>query len=693
MSNVNVNFKVSGGDLSSFIEEMKRKSDELSNQLIDNAQREGGAAKDQLDSYQRQILTLERKARLQYDIAQRAAAEKKRDAYEQSSTRRDEYLEQIDDVVRRGERTEGWGERERKFAESDFQEEVGQINASYTQSMKAAEEERRDSQVLLRAVRGNADAIREESREQLGQMRRGDDDLIDAVEESATPSERLANQLASEERVGELEDDEEDKGKISESAFGSVIKALSVDRVGGMVAQMPSANNELDFIRPILTTTMMAMGGLFGNLIDMANVKVLGSGLGQTSFGALGAQLGEKFGEFAGTAVERTYRSRDELSQANYRLQATTGKNYDIESEGVDGAAGRGLSSMIRDLSQYGLNFKQTSEAQLKLAQAQGTGVNLMSGTENMAAALQGLGVQNESFLGLTEVLRSSSKENQDVMRLIGGVASAGSSNLFAGGDRTFLNEFLQKNFSSLQKTLLNTQNTVATGTTFDILKRFDSMGGPFSARDPRSTGLVNTVHNSLVNPGSDNAKALATMAMRRDNPEMDFYEIEREKQRGLSSPTFLRSMIEMVEGIGGSESMQKFNLAQVLGLGGNLDAMDTLFNNREAFMKGEISSEELVGSGQYSEEAIRATGQNQTSRYTKSSADIENAFIESSVDGIKVVGAKMKGLFTTMIDDVETYIKKEMESLIRKDKTPAVNTTHTPGVWQTDYYIHGRKY
>lgn len=682
MSNVNVNFKVSGGDLSSFIEEMKRKSDELSNQLIDNAQREGGAAKDQLDSYQRQIVTLERKARLQYDIAQRAAAEKRRDAYDQSSTMRDEYLDEIDEAVRRGDRTEDWGVRERKFAESDFQAEIGQINASYTQSMKAAEEERRDAQVLLRAVRGNADAIREESKEQLGQMRRGDDDLIDAVEESATPSERLANQLASEERMGELED-EKDKGGISESTFGSVIKALSVDRVGGMVAQMPSANNELDFVRPIITTTMTAIGGLLGNLIDAANINVLGSGLGQTSFGALGAQLGEKFGEFAGTAVERTYRSRDELSQVNYRLQATTGRNYDVESEGIDGAAGRGLSSMIRDLSQYGLNFQQASETQLKLAQAQGTSRNLMSGTENMVAVLQGLGVQNESFLGLTEVLRSSSEENRDVMRLIGGVASAGSSNLFAGGDRTFLNEFLQKNFSSLQKTLLDTQNTVATGTTFDILKRFDSMGGPFSARDPRSTGLINTVHNSLVNPGSDNARVLATMAMRRDNPEMDFYEIERERQRGLSSPTFLRSMIEMVEGIGGSESMQKFNLAQVLGLEGNLAAMDTLFKNREAFMRGEISSEELVGSGQYSEEAIRATGQDQTSRYVKSSADIENAFIESSVDGIRVVGEKMKGLFGTMMDDVETYIKKEMELLLRRNNRPAVNTTHTPGVSQ----------
>lgn len=680
MSNVNVNFKVSGGDLSSFIEEMKRKSDELSNQLIDNAQREGGTAKDQLDSYQRQIVTLERKARLQYDIAQRAAAEKRRDAYDQSSTMRDEYLDEIDEAVRRGDRTEDWGVRQKKFAESDFQAEIGQIDASYTQSMKAAEEERRDAQVLLRAVRGNADAIREESKEQLGQMRRGDDDLIDAVEESATPSERLVNQLASEERVGELED-EKDKGEINESAFGSVIKALSVDRVGGTIAQMPSANNELDFVRPIITTTMTAIGGLLGNLIDAANIDVLGTGLGQTSFGALGTQLGEKFGEFAGAAVERTYRSRDELSQVNYRLQATTGRDYDVESEGIDGAAGRGLSSMIRDLSQYGLSFQQASEAQLKLAQAQGTSRNLMSGTENMVAVLQGLGVQNESFLGLTEVLRSSSKENQDVMRLIGGVASAGSSNLFAGGDRTFLNEFLQKNFSSLQKTLLNTQNTVATGTTFDILKRFDSIGGPFSARDPRSTGLVNTVHNSLVNPGSDNARVLATMAMRRDNPEMDFYEIERERQRGLSSPTFLRSMIEMVEGIGGSESMQKFNLAQILGLEGNLAAMDTLFKNREAFMRGEISSEELVGSGQYSEEAIRATGQDQTSRYTKSSADIENAFIESSVDGIKVVGEKMKGLFSTMIDDVETYIKKEMEFLLRKNDRPAVNKTYTPGV------------
>jgi len=59
MSNsVNVNFKVSGGDLQSYMDNMKQKADQLSNSMIENAKRESSVAKDQLKSYEQQIAAI-----------------------------------------------------------------------------------------------------------------------------------------------------------------------------------------------------------------------------------------------------------------------------------------------------------------------------------------------------------------------------------------------------------------------------------------------------------------------------------------------------------------------------------------------------------------------------------------------------------------------------------------------------------
>lgn len=679
-NSVDVNFKVSGGDLSSFMDRMKAKSDDLSKTMIKNAQNEGGSAKDQLRSYEQQIAMLERKHRLQSDMSRREAEITRSSGLSEIQS---DLKSRYADISARysSPKDAKLAASLRADAKEGAQVRAEEIEERFEKDVKQIKEQHRDNQTLVRAMRENVDAVKDTSKQQLGQMRRGDDSLIDAIEDGAEPNERLANQIASEDRKKELaeKDKKKDEKRDPESVFGGFLKALAFDRVGGMVANMPSAKSELDFVKPMIAATSMAIAGLAGSAVDvLAGSKIFGTGVGQTNFGALGAQLGEKFGEFAGSAVERTYKSRDELTSANFRIQALTGSNYGIDAAGTKGAAGTGFSSIVKDLSQYGADFKETAELQFRLAQAQGTGRGLMSGAENMLAAQQGLGVQTEAFLGLTELLRSSSKGNQDVLKLIGGVATAGRSNMFAGeGGRTFLSEFLQKNFSGLQKTLLQTQNTVASGTTFDILKRFDAIGGPFSARDPRSMGLINSIHGSLVNPGSDNTKALSTIMMRRANPSMDFFELEKEKQKGLGSSAYLKSMLGSVDMMGGTESMKKMNLANLLGLGGNLDAAELLYKNREALVSGKLSMNELLPGQGYGEDSVRSLGRDQTSIYTKGSAEIENAFVKSSIEGIEIVGSKMKDLFGRMMDDLDAYVTKRVKDMVF-GVTPEKTTVHT---------------
>lgn len=678
MSNsTNVSFKVSGGDLQSYMDSLKQKANQLSTGMIENAKREGEVAKDQLRSYERQIAALERKLRLEASLGAKQAEFGRDEKIANVQERTRKAYGRLDDDLAAG-----------KISPKDYSKMVSKLDKSelagtksaeedYKDQLKRTKEEQRENQTLIRTMRENVDTIKQTSQQQLGQMRKGDDALIDAVEEDGEPTERLANQLASQQHKDELEKSKKKEDKDQPSVFGGFLKALAFERVGGMVAQMPSAKNELDFAKPMMATMGMAIGGLAGNLIDALNVKVLGSGLGNTSFGALGAQFGEKIGEFAGSAIERSYRSRDELTTSSFRLKALTGGSFGIDA---NDKGGTGLADITADLKEYGSDFKETSALQLRLATAQGTGRGLKGGVENMLAAEAGLGVTSDSFLSLTELLRSSSKDNRDVLRLVGGVASAGKNNVFKD-DRTFLNEFLAKNYSQLQKTLLQTQNTVASGTTFDILKRFDAVGGPFSARDSRSGGLINTVQGALTNPGSDNLKALSTIALRQANPNMSFFDLEKEKQKGLGSATYLKSMLKAVDTMGGDESMQKMNFAQMTGLGGNLAAAEKLWANRKALTEGKLSMSELMPGAGYGEGDVRALGKEQTSVYSKSTAEIENAYIQDAVKGIGVMGEKMTELFGKMMDGVGVYIDSKLKGMLDgvDSKEPARrNTTHS---------------
>lgn len=669
-SSVNVSFRVTGNDVQSYMDRIQQRSVELSRSFLRNASQQSDLAKEQLRSYQQQLVALERQLRTETELAKISADINKSSRLSSLREEIRQRYDTLDTDLQSGTITRRQHRVGVAALDAEEQSRTAEIDDQHRQELNSAREQHRDNSLLLRTMRENVDTIRSTSAAELTQMRRGDESLIDAVEDDNDPNALLANRLASQQYIEEqAAEQEKGKNRWEEGTFGGLLKALAVDRVGGMVASIPQAQNELDYIKPFTSMMGMAMGGLMGIAADaIAGIDILGFGLGDTSFGALGAQLGEKAGEFAGSALERTYKGRDQLTSANYRVQALTGMSMGIDSVGgVNGLGGTGISSITSDLKAYGADFKQTSELQYKLAMAQATGRNLSGGAENMLALQQGLGINQDVFLQLTELLRSSKEQNRDVMKLVGGVASAGKSNIFAQ-DRTFLSEFMQKNFTNLQKTLLTTQNEVASGTTFDILRRFDSIGGPFSARDSRSQGLVSTIQGSLANPGSDNLKALSFIALRQQNPGMSFERLLEEQQKGLASPTYLKTMLGMVDRLGGDESMKIMNTAQMLGLGGNLAAARKLYENRGKLMKGEISTAELMGTGEYSQDSIRQLGKDQTSVYTVSTAEIENAFIRGATDGIAKVSEKMFYLFGDMIDELKKYMDEKMRSTLNVD-------------------------
>lgn len=686
-SSVNVNFRVGGSDVTGYIDKINQRAKEYTDSILSGAKAQTDVAKEQLKIYQDQINALQRKFMSEKRLAEIAATTNKETRLNAHRDSIENKAGVLDASWRRGDLTKREYRRQTQSLDTEDKQGVLDIEDQHRREINQSREDHRDNAQIIRTLRENVDTVRSTSQAELNQMRRGDESLVDAVREDEDPGQRLTNQLSSQQFLEEQQrENDRNKRQEGRGAFGDILKAFAVEKVGGMIASIPQAKNELDYVKPMLASVGMLAGGLFGNLMDLANVKILGNGLGNSNFGALGTQIGEKAGEFFGEAYSRTYKSRDELTTSNYRNQALTGINLGINNiGGANGLGGTGLSAVTADLKAYGVDFKETAELQYKLATAQASGKNLNGGAENILALQQGLGIGPEVFLGLTELLRSSKDQNRDVMKLIGGVASTGKGNIFSQ-DRTFLGEFMQKNFTNMQKTLLATQNTVASGTTFDILKRFDSIGGPFAARDSRSGGLINTIQGSLSNPGSDNLKALSFMALRQNNPNMSFAGLMEEQQKGLSSPTYLKTMLGMIERLGGDESMKTMNTANMLGLGGNLAAARLVRQNRDKLMSGQISTQELIGSGEYSEANIRGLGQSQTSQYSVSTAEIENAFIEGATKGIETVSKKMFDLFGDMIDEVKKYVDGQVKAQFKMPTTSQSNTTQVgkPGAFNS---------
>lgn len=681
MSNASINFRVNDTGVSSYMERMRQSASQMTANLIRDAQRQTDVAKDQLRLIQQQIALIERRSRLDREAAEQAVRSN-RDQRISGIERRGQTIDNLADENKRrfnaGEISrDEFLQRRRRIEGLAQRNTVENISTQSDERLVEVREQARQSQLLANYMRENIDTIRLTSHEELLQMRRGDEALVDAVDESDEPANRLANQLASQQHIEEqAREGERDRDK-RENPMLAMANGVMIDRIGAMVANIPQTRNELDYVKPMLALAGTLMGGLAGNLIDMVTgSKVLGTGIGQTQFGALGIQIGEKLGEFAGSAIERSFQSREELTTSNYALQALIGKDLGMAGFRVgDGSTGT-ISKYDQDYSRYGLDYKETSRLMYETASRKGSSSQLGRDSENIVAMQQGWGVKQDTSMSMLELVRSNRDGDKNLVNIIGGVLQKGQGTIFKDGDRAFLNEFLMRNYSQLQKTLLSTQSRVSSGTTMDILGRFNSIGGEFSAQDSRSTGLINQIQGSLANPNSDNMKALAFTVMRRKNPKMGIAGLLEEQQKGLASPTYLKSMLGSIDEMGGDRDMRIMNVAGMFGLQDNMAAARRIYDNRGKLMSGQISLAELKGTGAYSQDSVRQLGEEQTGKYTKSTAEIENAFIDSAVKGVTVVGEKMADLMGDMMDGMKRYVKAKFDEMMQEIKGGKENTT-----------------
>lgn len=632
-----ITFRVNDVGVSSFIDKLKQKSAEVTQQMMRDAKQQTSVQLEQIKLVEDKIKSIEKLARLESQAAEQQIRNIAQQRIEAAKTRTDALHRANKGRLRTGEiDKDEYLAREKKINEikSRFSEKT--INSETEEVIRGIRDQAKSTQIMS------------------GFMR-------EVLQEERTQTKK-----------------EDERGQDWKKSMLAVANGVMLDRVGGMVSNIPNTKNELDYVKPLMSILGMGIGATIGTAAEALT-------LGQIEYAQIGAQLGEKIGEFMGSSIERTYHSRDELTISNYKLKALAGRNLgDVEGFGATTAdgnrlGGRGyISDLNQNLERFGLSLKEVSHLQYEIATRTGSVKNLSRDTNNIAAMEKGWGVNTGTSMALLELVRSNREGDKDIQKIVGGALQKGQGGLFKDGDRAYLNEFLTRNYTQLQKALLSTQSSVASGTTFDIISKFNSLGGEFSAKDSRSSGFINTIQGALSNPGSDSQKALAFYTMRKAHPEMNLLDTQIEIQKGLGSASYYQSMMQQLTSSGGDETFQVNNIASMFGMQNNLAAVKRM---RSGFLAGKFgggfSTSYLSGSGDYSASEVDALGTSQTSTYSKSTAEIENAFVDSALKGINTVKDKMEGLFGDMVDELKIYVKNEIRGLTSPGSTPG---TRLPG-------------
>lgn len=598
--NNTVTFKVAGNDVLGFMDKVKSKSDQLTGDMIDSAKKQNDSAKDQLKTIEEQVKALERKSKLEAEIARQKATRDRNDRIDELEASRSRSLSMLPSTQGRNKSFADAVEVNRRKINDNIDSQIQAEKGKYRDAIQNSREQERQAILQTKLMKDNIETIKTTSAAELNQMRKGSDSLLEELDENATPTQQMARDIASQKYKGEVEERERKDQKGRGSIFGDLLGVDNLNKFLNTVGKIAKTENGFDLIQPasqgIGQIAGSIIGGIIGSLVAPGGGTLIGAGIG----GSIGSTIGGGVGEFE---QRRAMAGQDFLS-SKYKYEATTQKGVgsfsDMASMGV--SAGQYLGS-LRDA-----------------AVASGSSSRAGQNADDLLEMEKGIGLSKDVSVQLLTLFRGTAK---DISDLVGGVMAKGRGGMFAGGDYTFLNEFMGK-FVQLQTSLRANTDEVRTGTTFDILNRFNNVGGMFSTRDPRSMGLIGQINNSLTNPSTDSLKAYSMLALRQSNPGASLADLDVERERGLSSSTYLKSMLQYVDFLGGDESTKRKNISGMFGI--NAAAAKRLFENKDKLMSGQMNMNEIEEFGYVGN--FRGAAESKTTALEKNYADIQNGLL-----------------------------------------------------------------
>lgn len=605
MAERKVNFTGVDNGVSNMMNRLREDSKQLTNELIRDAQSYSSTSRDQLQYIEEQIRAIERRNRIEAQ-GQRLILDRQREAGTITS---DQYQQQV--------------------------AQIGTINRAD------------DLQVSL--LRELIEAVRSTSRDEIREDRKGVQDRVREFQRreargdlSTYSDEELFKLRQQQEMLGMAPGDRPGQGG-GMSVFGGVVAANILNRLGGLAQQVPRAQTGLDLVGPGVTIGATAIGAAIGTGFDATT-------LGQTEFQIIGAELGSRIGEVYSEALVRTLTSREALNAARLRLGAVTGNNRAFTT-----AAGLGRENL-------GLDVIQQTELAARVLSLTGRQGGIAERTYDFQALQTAFGF-DEGLVARRFALERVGQTNTtlEIARILQAAEQLGFFPSTISGvtkDQTTFIDLIRS-----QTALIEQFSQVATvadpNQALRTILEFNRVGGMFGTADPRSMGLISSINQGLATPQNDFMQAANFQVLRRLSPGAGLFDLLRMQQQGLQTPGFLRGVIGDITQMGGGEDFQRLMLAQRLP-GVPLDAISDLFDRRDRI--GEISDEELANiTGQGGLQALRDRAARNVPRLARDRAEITNAFIQGSIDGINTVAAKFGDEISRALEGAGDELKRKM--------------------------------
>ncbi len=662
--NIKFNFDDDGS-----LSKLKTKYDQFGNDLLNKSKNYGGGSQVQQNKYindeikhYKELYEIQKKIyeekQKSFNMLQREGRQNT-SLYSKGKISGDEFEERERSIAQREkELLKGTGRRNFGTYSSEQEKALGNAANNISKFEKLQE----NTNVLLRQI--------------LGQERENALQMIEAFEEGGTIEEKIAAQQAKTVLEGREKKPRAGLGGGGNSLVGDLFTFQGLNSLLGSLKGIFTANSGLDATKQLYASGKDAVisatditADLIGNYIGKESAEGSKKAAIAGAFKILaktGARIGGALFDVYSDQLFQAYESRQEFEGINNKNRALTGSkldNYTMSSAGY--------SSLDFANANYGV------------ARAMGYGRGSEDQTRGALNLERGFGIGQDISTALLELIRTNKDTDKSLVNIVGGIYSSGQS-IFKG-DRTYLGEFITKNFSSLQRELLRNQASVNSGTVMDILTRFDKVGGQFSARNGNSTGLISSINNALTNPGSDNMDALTFTALKKSMPGASLGDILREREKGLSSPNYLKAVMGQLEMFGGGEDSQMINLSKALGI--NYNAATELLRNKDKVMSGSISQSQLKNI--YDMPGMADENTNQVQRHTaeltdaKIMGDFEKMFtlinqmqeiIENSYNGATYTINPANGKLTVIMGSTKKPPANQAAVQQQKDFDKATN-------------------
>lgn len=606
----NINVQAPGGsgatDLASYIEKLRQAANDTNKKMLEDAKAQTDVAKEQIKLVNEQIEVLTRKNALEARAAQHLNEERRNDKLAAVDKRQQRMVESIEAGRASGKYTNKEADAKIKMAGTNADKSRQKIEKQAVEQSKQISSGAAENDMLVRIMRENMEAVRNASEQQIAQMARGDDSIVQALDDKQAELNQLSNRAATEQN---------NEGKFEKRyAF---FKEHVFDQVTKGVSTLTNSENGYDTIKDGYETGGKVVGGALG--------AVAGYFMGDIKGGAeIGAEIG---GGIMGAVGEMKQK------QAIYQqdLLAETNK--------FSALGGNSEAVVVPDLSKVGIDRIGVAQLMTEVAKHTGTVANAGKNAADMVYANKAYGVENENYYKLLDIQGSNPENKQNAAALLAGIMARGvDSGIFKKNDYAGLNDFLGK-FSTLQQSFLQAQTNVSTGVTMDIMSRFNSVGGEFAVGDSRSMGNIAAVQDGLTHPGSDSMKALSFLTLRKLNPGAGMFDIMEMQEQGLSGEhgmEYLQKMLQYSHNASGSADYNKMVLKNMFP---NLSAsaVRNLYDKYDGSKP--IKREDYLEATSLEVNAPKEAAEANTTTKERNAAEAKDALLKSTAEAMEKMG------------------------------------------------------